>query len=258
MSTCFVIQPFDGDKYDQRYTDVFEPAIKDAGLSAYRVDQDPAVEIPIDDIENGIRGATICFAEISENNPNVWFELGFALAANKPTVMVCSEERTGRFPFDVQHRNIIKYKVRSPSDFAELKQKLTDSLKAKIATARNLREIAPVSRLTETQGLRGHEAAVLAAIAQDLQHHEDGASTYRIKQAMGQLGFSGSQSVIAIRSLMNKGMIDAQLKNDDFGDSYGWYSLNSSGWVWLAANLDMSPRHDGPTKSGPDPDDIPF
>ena len=74
MGTCFVMQPFDGDVYDKRYDDVFAPAIRDAGLETYRVDKDPGVSIPINDIEPGIRNAQICFAEITTDNPNVWFD----------------------------------------------------------------------------------------------------------------------------------------------------------------------------------------
>lgn len=37
---CFMIQPFDGGKFDKRYEDVFKPAIEAAGLIAYRVDND--------------------------------------------------------------------------------------------------------------------------------------------------------------------------------------------------------------------------
>lgn len=32
---CFVIQPFDGGKFDKRYDDVYKPAIMAAGLDAY-------------------------------------------------------------------------------------------------------------------------------------------------------------------------------------------------------------------------------
>ena len=40
MFRCFVIQPFDGgQRYDKRYEDVFEPAIRDAGLEPYRMDR---------------------------------------------------------------------------------------------------------------------------------------------------------------------------------------------------------------------------
>ena len=49
---CFVIQPFDGGKFDKRYDDVFAPAINSIpGLNAYRVDKDFGVEVPIDTVE---------------------------------------------------------------------------------------------------------------------------------------------------------------------------------------------------------------
>lgn len=62
MGTCFVIQPFDRGDFDKRYEDVFAPAVLDAGLEPYRVDQDPKVNIPVQDIEAGIRGADLCLA----------------------------------------------------------------------------------------------------------------------------------------------------------------------------------------------------
>jgi len=77
------MQPFDEAVFDKRYADVFEPAIQEAGLEPYRVDRDPGVSIPIQDIEDGIRTAELCFAEITTDNPNVWFELGYAIAVGK-------------------------------------------------------------------------------------------------------------------------------------------------------------------------------
>jgi hypothetical protein len=53
--SCFVIQPFDGGNFYERYEDVFAPAIKDAELEPYRVDKNPSVSIPIDSIEKQIR-----------------------------------------------------------------------------------------------------------------------------------------------------------------------------------------------------------
>src|SRR5688500_4903361 len=101
MSNCFIIQPFDGGRFDKRFQDVFEPAVAESGLTPYRVDKDPNVTIPIEDIESNIRSAVVCLADITLDNPNVWFELGFAIASNKPVVLVCGDERTSRFPFDV-------------------------------------------------------------------------------------------------------------------------------------------------------------
>ena len=72
MPTCFVIQPFDNGKYDKRFEDVYKPAIEAAGAEAYRVDRDHSVEVPIDAIEEGIRSAEVCLADVSDDNPNVW------------------------------------------------------------------------------------------------------------------------------------------------------------------------------------------
>ena len=75
MGTCFVIQPFDDGAFDKRYDDILIPAIEAAGLTPYRVDRDPIASIPIEKIEEEIRRSDICLADISTNNPNVWFEL---------------------------------------------------------------------------------------------------------------------------------------------------------------------------------------
>ena len=130
MGTCFVIQPFDQGIFDKRYEDVYRPGIEAAGLEAYRVDQDPTVSIPIDDVEERIRGAAAVLADITTDNPNVWFELGYAVACHREVVLVCSKERPTPFPFDVQHRSIIRYGTDSASDFAELAQRITERLRA--------------------------------------------------------------------------------------------------------------------------------
>jgi hypothetical protein len=126
MAICFVIQPFDKGPYDKRYEDILKPAITDAGLEPYRVDQDPSVTIPIEDIENHIREAEICLADISTNNPNVWYEVGFAFANGKPVVLICAEPRAEAFPFHVRHRHIISYATQSSSDFDKLKKEGSD------------------------------------------------------------------------------------------------------------------------------------
>src|SRR5580658_2497581 len=143
MATCFVIQPFDSGKFDKRFDDVYRPAIEAAGLEAYRVDRDPGVDVPIDAIEQGIRSATICLADITTDNPNVWYELGFAFAAGRPVVMVCSKERPDKkYPFDIQHRTIILYCADAPSDFDTLQHSLTARIKALLTKSETLRQIA--------------------------------------------------------------------------------------------------------------------
>lgn len=125
MGKCFVIQPFDRGKFDKRYEDVFAPAIRAAELEPYRVDRDPRVSIPIEEIESGIASSQACLADIFTDNPNVWFELGFAIASQREVVLVCSDERASHFPFDIQHRTVITYSTESSSDFDTLRKRIT-------------------------------------------------------------------------------------------------------------------------------------
>lgn len=97
---CFVIQPFN-EIYDKRYEDISKPAISGTGLIPYRGDKDPSTKIIIEQIEKKFEDADICFADISTDNPNVWYELGYAFASEKDVVMVCNKQRK-EFPFDVR------------------------------------------------------------------------------------------------------------------------------------------------------------
>jgi hypothetical protein len=72
-------------------------------------------------------------AEITEDNPNVWFEIGLAIAYKKEIILICSNVRTGKYPFDIQHRTVISYESESPSDFEKLKDKIV----AKISALKN-------------------------------------------------------------------------------------------------------------------------
>ena len=166
MPRCFVIQPFDGNRFDKRYEDIFAPAIRNAGLEPYRVDRDPGASVLFEDIEGGIGSSQACLAEISLDNPNVWYELGYAIASNRDVVLVCSDERSTQFPFDVQHRAVIKYSTESLSDFEEVRAKITERLKTMLSKQQKLGELATLTSVSRVEGLEQYEIAILVALAQ--------------------------------------------------------------------------------------------
>ena len=132
MPKCFVIQPFD-DENDRRYDEVYKPALEAAGVEPYRVDRDPSVTVPIEAIEAQIRESDICLADITTDNPNVWYELGFAFAVGRPVVMTCeAEARVEKLPFDIQHRAVIKYSTASPSGFEQLHAEVVKRVAARL------------------------------------------------------------------------------------------------------------------------------
>lgn len=238
MSACFVIQPFDGGKFDNRFKDIFKPAIENAGLDAYRVDQDPKVSIPIQDIEKGIKESKICLADITIDNPNVWFELGYAFACGKEVVLVCSEERQVKFPFDIQHRTIIKYSTGSTSDFEKLKKDITAKIKAVLQKAETLSNVTEVSKVAKFEGLDQHEVYALAVIAENIDHPEGNASAFQIKRDMEAGGFTKVAASLALKSLIQKGFLDCENQQDQNGEYYMGYRFTEKGWAWTLSNKD--------------------
>jgi hypothetical protein len=235
--SCFVIQPFDGGIFDRRYIDIFAPAIEDAGLVPYRVDHDPKVSIPIEDIEKGIKSARLCFAEISLDNPNVWFELGFAVAWEKEVVLLCAEEKQINLPFDVQHRTIIRYAIESRRDVDLLRKKIVIKIQGYLQKLEAMAAITRESKSAKFDGLEPHEVLVIGAIAANLDHHEDHASIYRIKKEMEAAGYTSIAVTVALKSLIKKGFLKSQDCLGSGGDYYMGYLLSEQGWNWVLENL---------------------
>jgi hypothetical protein len=234
MSICFVIQPFDSGKFDKRYDDTFEPAIRDAGLQPYRVDRDPSVEIPIASIEDGIRKSSICLADISTDNPNVWYELGFAFASNRSVILVCSDERDSpRFPFDIQHRKIIKYKTESSQDFDKLKAEISQCISHLQRSDGFLSSLAAEQQISPHHGLRQVELAVLGAIASNTNIPGFSVSVWAVKNDMERYGFTTIASSLGVRGLVSKEFIETLEETDEQGESYAAILLTERGWRWI-------------------------
>jgi hypothetical protein len=253
MGQRFVIQPFDRGRYAKRYEDVFAPAIRDAGLEPYRVDRDPSVSIPIEDIQTGIESCEACLAEISTDNPNVWFELGYAIASQREVVLVCSDERASHFPFDVQHRSIIKYFAESPRDFEQLQAQITTRLKALLRKKEQLGQVAQISPVAKVEGLEQFGIAALVAVAQQISIPSDGIGAYSIREDMEKAGFTKLAATLGLTALLNKEILETFEAQEWNIDPYTAYRVTPKGMSWLFSNRDiLALRQDD------DDDDVPF
>jgi len=239
MAYCFVIQPFDGGKFDKRYRDVFEPAIRKAGLEPYRVDNDPSASILIEQIEKGIRNASVCFVDITIDNPNVWFELGYALASKKEICLICSEERNSKFPFDVQHRSIIKYDVESLSDYHALQNKITARLVAISEISAKLAAFNALSPVREEGSLSQHEKIVMATIFENRDGPGDAVTHGVVKNHLDRLGYNNIALNIGIEKLIRKGMLKVNRGEDYNGNVYVTYEVDDKGMNWMIANYEQ-------------------
>ena len=227
-----VIQPFSS-KFDKRFQDVYKPALEKAGLDPYRVDQDPSTEGVMDSIEQKIRAATICLADITIDNPNVWYELGYAFAAGRSVVMVCSGERKDKLPFDIQHQTVIRYEPESESDFVKLGE--TISTRAKALVKKNaVREVVEAQQVAPTGGLSQAEISVLAIAAAETAVPGNPVNAWTLRQDAVRAGLTDIGFGVAVRGLQRKRFVD--FVKDEDGACYT-VSVTDDAWTWIDSNV---------------------
>ena len=126
---CFIIQPLD-DAYKKRCDDTYKPAIRKAGLLPDRLDEDCEItKLKIQVIQGKIKASHVCLADITEDNPNVWYEVGFADGHNIPVVLICEQGKRENLPFDINQRNVCFYDTTFQGDWEKLRREITKRIK---------------------------------------------------------------------------------------------------------------------------------
>lgn len=164
--------------------------------------------------------------------------MGYALASGKEICLISTEQRA-KFPFDVQHRNIIRYRGDKPSDFETLKAGITARLKAILAKQNSLDAIAKSTPIRETKGLEQHEIIVLCAILENRGGPEDVVSHWAVRQDLDRMGFNNLALNLGVEGLRRKGMITGRQEFDRDGDPYTLYEVTAAGVDWLMANTNL-------------------
>ncbi|MDY3285557.1 MAG: hypothetical protein SOX31_03145 [Eubacteriales bacterium] len=107
-STAFIVSQF-GDQYDTLYSDVIKPCCEQTGYVPVRADEIVTSSMILDEIISSIKTAEIIIAEITPDNPNVFYEIGYAHALNKPTILLCERSCREKLPFDISGFKTIFY-----------------------------------------------------------------------------------------------------------------------------------------------------
>jgi len=108
VGKIFVVMKFSG-PYEELYKDVIQPVAQKFGLEANHVGEVFGPGVILDDIVRSIIEAKIVIVEItpSSQNENVFYELGYAHALGKPTILLA--ERGKELPFDVRGYRCLFY-----------------------------------------------------------------------------------------------------------------------------------------------------
>jgi hypothetical protein len=104
----FVVMQFSG--FEELYSDVIEPVVtKEFRLRPYRADQVYGPGSIMEDIIRGIETAQIVIAEITPPNENVFYEVGYAHALKKPTILLVDRKERQKLPFDLSGYRCLFY-----------------------------------------------------------------------------------------------------------------------------------------------------
>ena len=106
--TVVVAMPFDP-KFDVIYHKGIRPAIKKCGLESVRLDEKYFTGSMIDRLLQEISRSAAVIGEVTDQNPNVMYEIGYADALRKPTLLVIRDS-TRDVPFDIRDRKHLRYR----------------------------------------------------------------------------------------------------------------------------------------------------
>lgn len=112
--------------FKDEFNDIYRLGIKEAatqvGITAERLDEQIFVEGMLERIYRQIDAADIVVADMTGQNPNVFYEVGYAHAKNKLCILLTKDAND--IPFDLKHRRHIEYK----NSIAYLRDELVKNL----------------------------------------------------------------------------------------------------------------------------------
>jgi hypothetical protein len=110
----FVAMPYGvkgGVDFNEVYRQLIKPALADAGFSVFRADEEQRAGSISTDMFQELLLADLVVADLSIDNPNVWYELGVRHALRARGVIQIQSQRD-RMPFDVYVERTLRYHLK--------------------------------------------------------------------------------------------------------------------------------------------------
>ena len=148
--------------------------------------------------------------------------------------MVCSSEREGKLPFDIQHQTVIKYEPESESDFVKLGEEI--SIRAKALVKKNAeREVVEAQQVAPTDVLSQAEISVLAIAAAETATPGEPVSAWSLRHAAVRAGLTGIGFGVALRGLQRRRFVDfVRCGDEELG--YDAVDVTDNAWTWIDSN----------------------
>ena len=156
---CFVVMPYgikpfkDGSNrmydFDKVYRVIIQRAIRQAGMQPIRADETKGSRMIHSDMFKDLRDQPVIVADLSLENPNVYYELGIRhVMANSGTVLICS--KGSDLPFDIQLSRTIFYEYDGQNLDWEEVERVVKELEYALREAKRGEPDSPVRALLES------------------------------------------------------------------------------------------------------------
>jgi len=128
---AFVVMQFT-EQFNELFDSVIKPVCEAKGLEPIRADDMYTNGLIVNDIIQSIQNSSVIISDITPDNPNVYYEVGYAHAAGKNVILMCDRDRE-KLPFDLSGFRTIFYSntISGKSKVEEILGKHLDSLYTK-------------------------------------------------------------------------------------------------------------------------------
>lgn len=206
---AFVLMPF-SPAFDEAYKLAIKPACDAAGAYAERVDEQIFSGSILERIYNQIAKSDVVIAEMSERNPNVFYEVGYAHAIGKTTVLITRS--AADIPFDLKHFPHIVYE----DSLATLRERLEGTVRWHLQNAPVVDQAIADVRI-RVNGVQLGNATVVevvlngGAFGMQLSVEVENHAGRTISTVEGRLGLLYPSEFMAIDQVANYGTTGVQL-----------------------------------------------
>ncbi|HEX6983461.1 MAG TPA: hypothetical protein VF181_11950 [Balneolaceae bacterium] len=220
---CFIIMPFSG-WFDKYYTDIYKPAINEAGFTSKRADDLYRPGNIVNDIWSYTKNAEVILADLTNKNPNVFYELGLAHAITKPAILITAS--MDDVPFDLRSLRVIEYDKNAPNWGQILKEKIT---KALTETLKNPEDAIPPTFLevAKTRKVKvSEEEKEMLELRKELNSlkREVRSARHNGSRRIADKEVSPEEAELMVREYVEKGMEDELIASlmRPLGPPMGW------------------------------------
>lgn len=128
MRKCFVVCPIGEEntptrkRSDQLFDYIITPACKECNFDPIRVDRINGIDSITETILNHLEKSELVIADLTEHNPNAFFEIGYRFSLGKNIINLC--QKGTKIPFDISSIRTLDYVLNDLGEAEKIKKRL--------------------------------------------------------------------------------------------------------------------------------------